>query len=67
MLFVILIALFYILCWVHFVYRLTTGGQHGEYGPGPYCCDERCIKADTISGMTVLFGTIIIIAFFVLT
>jgi hypothetical protein len=58
----ILILLFYILCWIHLIYRIKTGGQHEEFGPGPYCCDERCITADTISGVTVLGGSIIIIA-----
>ncbi len=58
-----LIVLFYILCWIHFIYRLTTGGRNEEYGPGVYCGDERCMTADAISCNTVVWGTIGIIVY----
>lgn len=58
-----IIILFYLLCWLHFIYRVKAGGKFGENGPGLYCCDERCSKADCISAMTVVWGTVLILLF----
>ena len=52
---------FYLLCWIHFIYRVVTGGKYDVFGPGAYGTDERCAKADFVSGMTVLCGTIVLV------
>ena len=50
--------LLYILCWVHMIFRLMTGGKDGY--AGPYCCDPRA-TFDEISSMGVALGTGILI------
>lgn len=50
--------LLYLLCIIHMVFRLTTGGKEGY--AGPYCCDPRAYF-DEISSMGVAFGTAILI------
>lgn len=58
-------VVFYILCWLHFIYRVKTGGRD-EYGAGVYCADERCVVADSISSLTVFFGTVAVIVYILL-
>ena len=52
--------IFYILCVIHFIYRNATGGKRSP-GPGMYLNDDRCMKADTISCVTTIIGTIILL------
>ena len=55
----ILVVLFYLLCWVHLLYRVKNGGKHPDIGPREYLCDETCQTADLVSCFTVVLGTII--------
>lgn len=65
MIFLIILLLFYILCWVHMVFRIKTGGKHPDIGPREYLSDPNAKTVDTITCLTVVIGTVIIvIAFF---
>ena len=63
MFFIILLVLSYILSWGHLIYRIRHGGKHPEFGPREYMCDERCMKADMVSCLTTVIGTIVILTF----
>lgn len=50
--------LLYLLCIIHMVFRIMTGGKDGY--AGPYGCDPRA-SFDEISLMGFAFGTVILI------